>query len=264
VPDLPDPGELLDLLVHEPFLGLGSGGSDDAGWRRELTREVARYDGVTDVEDYLLRTTRGVLEAFRARSVDSESTAPERSSGTRATDRSKVFVIHGRDAEAKAAVFELLGAFGLRPLEWEELVKATGELNPDVLDVVVKGFEMAQAALVLFTPDDVVELHPELQDPDHREERSCQPRPNVLLEAGMARVLHPDRTLIVRLGNLRMITDITGLHIPRLDDPASVEVLRQRLASAGCPAEPLPEDSKLPEMLKGLRGANRVADESPV
>jgi hypothetical protein len=50
--------------------------------------------------------------------------------------RQNVFVIYGRDDPARRAVFDFLRSLGLRPLEWEELVKATGKMAPFLSETV--------------------------------------------------------------------------------------------------------------------------------
>lgn len=47
-----------------------------------------------------------------------------------ANERRKVFVVHGRNNAAREALFTFLRAIGLQPLEWSEIVKATGKQGP--------------------------------------------------------------------------------------------------------------------------------------
>src|SRR5688572_10708751 len=104
-------------------------------------------------------------------------------------DRRRVFVVHGRDSAARVALFELLRAFDLRPLEWSEAVLIGLGVAPYVGEVLDAAFGSAQAVVVLFTPDDEARLRTALiQESDSPEERTLtpQPRPNVLFEAGMA------------------------------------------------------------------------------
>jgi predicted nucleotide-binding protein len=62
-----------------------------------------------------------------------------------------------------------------------------------------------------------------------------QPRPNVLLEGGMALGLFPDRTVIVELGTLRPVSDIGERHVIRMNDTGERRhELAQRLQTAGC------------------------------
>jgi predicted nucleotide-binding protein len=153
-------------------------------------------------------------------------------------DTRKVFVVHGRNNAAREAVFTFLRAIGLRPLEWSEIVQATGKASPYIGEVLETGFSIAQAVVVLMTPDDEARLREQYRgsvEPPHETDLTPQPRPNVLLEAGMALGLFPDRTVIVELGQLRPVSDIGGRHVVRMNDTAERRhELAQRLQTAGC------------------------------
>ena len=116
-------------------------------------------------------------------------------------------------------------------------MKATRAGSPNTTDVVRKLFELAPVAVVLFTPDDEVRLHEDLvPTPDLRGEHSwsCQPRPNVFLEAGMALAAQPERTIFVEIGVCRVATDVEGLSFVRLDGTAGpIQELAERLRTAG-------------------------------
>ncbi|MFJ9643617.1 CATRA conflict system CASPASE/TPR repeat-associated protein [Streptomyces sp. NPDC004244] len=150
-----------------------------------------------------------------------------------------VFVIYGRDEPARCAVFDLLRALGLNPLEWEELVALTGKATPTLGEAVARALPLAGAVVVLLTPDDVVGLHPDLYEPrESRAEKgpSLQARPNVLLELGMALAVHPARTLILQFGDMRPVTDLGGLNYIRVTDtPGFRSKVANRLALLGCP-----------------------------
>lgn len=81
-------------------------------------------------------------------------------------DPRQVAVSYGRDEQARQAMFAFLEALGLRPLEWEALITATGQAMPYSGQAVEEGFAAAQAVVVLFTPDEVAHLHPDLNDSD--------------------------------------------------------------------------------------------------
>ncbi|AOR32422.1 hypothetical protein BFF78_16310 [Streptomyces fodineus] len=154
-------------------------------------------------------------------------------------DRSRnVFVVHGRDEEVRTKMFGLLRRLDLRPLEWEDLVRATGKTAPFLGEVVAKAPEQAQAALVLLTPDDIVQLHPELRganEPSYETQPTGQPRPNVLIELGMVLMAYPERTLMVEVGELRAIADLAGRNVIRFDgSEAALSKIVQRLKLAGC------------------------------
>jgi predicted nucleotide-binding protein len=153
-------------------------------------------------------------------------------------ERRKVFVVHGRNNAAREALFTFLRAIGLQPLEWSGIVKATGKASPYIGEVLEKGFSIAQAVVVLMTPDDEARLREQYRgptEPPHETDLTPQPRPNVLLEAGMALGLFPNRTVIVELGTLRPVSDIGGRHVIRMNDaPDKRHELAQRLQTAGC------------------------------
>lgn len=185
-------------------------------------------------------------------------------------DPRKVFVVYGRDHEAKGALFSFLRALGLIPLEWEHLVALTGTGTPYIGDVLVRGFREAQAAVVLFSPDDEARLHPDLRGPDepaHETELTCQPRPNVLVEAGMALALHPDRTVIAETGRIRPATDLSGRHVVHLGTSGSLLALATRLNTAGCPVDLTTEELTKDEVFAHLGAQKRqpapAADASP-
>jgi|HubBroStandDraft_1064217.scaffolds.fasta_scaffold00519_14 predicted nucleotide-binding protein len=150
-----------------------------------------------------------------------------------------VFVIHGRDERLRSGIFEFLRVLGLNPMEWARAVELTGKGSPYVGEVLDAAFSNAQAVVVLFSPDDVAMLRPELQgptEPEHETNLTPQARPNVLFEAGMAMARHPDRTILVEIGNLRPFSDIGGRHMLRMDNsPKKRNELATRLKTAGCP-----------------------------
>lgn len=158
--------------------------------------------------------------------------APER------VDDQRVMVVYGRDGEARRAMFDYLRALGLDPGEWRKLVAETEKGAPYVGEVLERAFERAAAVVVLFTPDDEAKLRGEfLNDGDAEYERALTPqaRPNVLFEAGMAFGIHPDRTVLVELGQLRPFSDVFGRHVVRLDGTAApLRDIASRLRAAGC------------------------------
>jgi len=90
---------------------------------------------------------------------------------------------------------------------------------------------------VLMTPDDLVQLHPELildGERDFESVRAGQPRPNVLFEAGMAFGQSPTRTILVEIGDLRPVSDLGGRHTVRIGTAETPRGLALRLQAAGC------------------------------
>jgi predicted nucleotide-binding protein len=155
-----------------------------------------------------------------------------------AVDKRKVFVVHGRNLDARDALFAFLRAIDLAPIEWEEAVQMTGETAPYVGNVLDAAFSQAQAAIILMTGDDVArcgKYYLETHDSADEKNLTPQARPNVLFEAGMAFGKYPNRTLIVALGALRKFTDIEGRNFVRMSNKSeSRQKLADRLKTAGC------------------------------
>lgn len=153
-------------------------------------------------------------------------------------DPSKIFVVHGRNEEARTAIFRFLRSVGLQPIEWTEAVSLTGEASPYIGHVLDQVFATAQAIVVLITGDDVARLRSKLLRPDdplHERSLTPQARPNVLFEAGLAFGRNPDRTILVELGANRPFSDIAGRHILRLSNRVEDrQALIARLQCAGC------------------------------
>jgi hypothetical protein len=151
-------------------------------------------------------------------------------------------VAHGRDEQARQAVFAFLRALDLQPLEWGEMVKRTHQASPYTGDVVELAFRQARAVVVLFTPDEEARLHPDLwgTDEDGQERNlSERPRPNVILEAGMALMSHPKETTILEIGRVQPISNLAGRNVVRITNAGEIapklSALASRLAGAGCP-----------------------------
>jgi predicted nucleotide-binding protein len=152
----------------------------------------------------------------------------------RAADPASVMVVHGQDEHARRAMFDWLRSIGLRPLEWSQVVHASGVASPFIGDVLDRAFAQAQAVVVLFTPDEHVRLRHELES---AAPWRLQSRPNVFLEAGMALARHPERTVLAVLGAQTLASDLDGRHYVRLGSPAALRDLAQRLEGAGCPVD---------------------------
>jgi len=142
--------------------------------------------------------------------------------------------------KARDALFDFLRSIGLDPIEWSQAVAATGKGTPYVGEILDKMFSMAQAVVVLMTPDDEAQLRAHLRrkdEPSYETELTPQARANVLFEAGMAIGRYPERTVLVQLGPLRPFSDIGGRHVVKFDGSTQKrQELAQRLLTAGCPA----------------------------
>ena len=184
----------------------------------------------TDVTDHLIRES--TLNASTGSQVTAGRDKPRQ-------DTNVVFVVHGRNEQARTAMFEFLRAIGLQPLEWSQAVNATGKTAPFIGEILNVAFSRAHAVVVLMTPDDVARLRQIFWKDDESSfemELTSQARPNVLFEAGMAMGRHSERTILVELGALRPFSDVAGRHVIRLDNSSQRrQDLAQRLQIAGCP-----------------------------
>ena len=155
-------------------------------------------------------------------------------------DARKVFVAYGQNERAKEALFTFLRAADLNPLEWEKIVQLTieakGQGSPYIGDILEVGMNVAQAVVILLTGDEVATLLPEFaKSEDDAKPHIAQPRPNVLYEAGLAMGKYPERTVIVQMGKVREMSDLTGRHAVRIDDTAEKRhALLERLRSIKC------------------------------
>ncbi|HET7013758.1 MAG TPA: CATRA conflict system CASPASE/TPR repeat-associated protein, partial [Streptosporangiaceae bacterium] len=152
-----------------------------------------------------------------------------------------VFVVYGRDEEARLAIFEFLRALDLRPLQWESVVSKTGSAAPSLSNAVRIGLQICTAVVVLMTAEDIVRLHPDLHERTEGQAEatdSMQARPNVLLELGMALAVKPDQTLILLFGQQRPVTDLGGLNYIQIQaDSDWRSKVAGRLGQAGCPVD---------------------------
>ncbi len=158
---------------------------------------------------------------------------------SRARDNS-VFVVHGRDENLRKSMFEFLRALSLNPMEWSKavLLPKRGGANPQVADIIDTAMARVQAVLVIFSPDDLAMLKPALQmkgDKATERKPQGQPRPNVIFEAGLALGRHPEKTLLIQIGNVRGFSDIAGMHLVRLTNAVDKRKdIANRLQRIGC------------------------------
>jgi predicted nucleotide-binding protein len=150
-----------------------------------------------------------------------------------------VWVVYGRDERLRRGLFDFLRSLGLNPMEFSQGRMQTGKPMPYIGEILEAAFKVAQAIVVLLSPDDEARLRPDLQQPGdsvQETELTGQARPNVLFEAGMSLVSHPDRTILVQIGDVRHFSDIAGRHIVYMDDSTQRrQELANRLKDAGCP-----------------------------
>lgn len=183
-----------------------------------------------------LITQRG-RAALRGRTSASAVAQPARAVVTDDANRGNVFVVHGRNLEAKDAMFAFLTSLGLHPIEFDEARRATGDPTPYIGEILDAAFRMAVAAVILFTPDDEARLRSRHVEPAFSEEGLLHPqsRQNVIYEAGMAMASHRRHTVFVVMGAPRLPSDIDGRHYVQMNGSSVArEALRDRLRDAGC------------------------------
>ena len=206
--------------------------------RIRIFRSDYRFRGLSSLLHIHYPDVTGEFITVPAGSEIVESSYSNQSLGSEANTR-EVFVVHGRNTAARAALFAFLRTIGLHPLEWPEATLFTGKASPYIGETLDIAFYRAHAVVVLLTPDDEVRLRREFwgdDDPAYETELTGQARPNVLFEAGRAMERFPDRTVFVELGSLRPFSDVSGLHFIRMDGSSQRrQELAQRLRAAGCP-----------------------------
>jgi predicted nucleotide-binding protein len=150
------------------------------------------------------------------------------------TDPKKVFIVHGRNQEAVKAMKDFLRAVGLNPHDFRKF-RDDIPGSPYIGEILTTAFGEAQAVVVLFTPDEWTSLRPSLRGSPSQDDGRWEPRPNVVYEAGIAMTLDPKRTILTKLGNVSLPSDIAGRHYINLgNDINSKNDLRNLLARAGC------------------------------
>jgi hypothetical protein len=231
--------QVLILLDSEYLLAGTTSSNGGADWQAVVANRIYDYRDVTSLAQYLRLREKQEVTVDNSRDLPGGvPVAGMNPSDVAQPDPRKVFVISGRDAEATQAVCDFLRDLDLHPLLWEELVAATGSASPYTGEVVARAFNEGRAVVAIMTPDDEARLHPTLHgehEEDYEREYTGQPRPNVLFEAGMALIAQPERTIIVEIGRLRPVSDLTGRNTVRLGASAApLLALKQRLSSAGC------------------------------
>ena len=135
-----------------------------------------------------------------------------------------VFVVHGRDDQVREELSTFLRSLHIDVIEWSKALALTGKGSPYIGEVIDAGFEHAQAIVVLLTPDDEAKLKGEFiraSDPSFEKKLTGQPRQNVLFEAGIAFGKYKDTTILVQVGKVRPMSDVSGVHIVHLTGSAS-------------------------------------------
>lgn len=237
---LPTDPDKAAAVLYKLMLGINNGQFNFLTFSMNVYGHQAIDQDVWEFNDDV---TKKVVRVINQKLIEVENISIQKPKEQVITsiDKKAVFVVHGRNMELRKAMFDFLRSIGLRPIEWSQAVAATGKGSPYVGEILDKGFSMAQAVVVLMTPDDEGRLLPKFQtahDPQHEKDLTPQARLNVIYEAGIAMGKCPDRTIIAEIGQLRPFSDVVGRHVVRLDNSAAKrKELAQRLTTAGCEAD---------------------------
>lgn len=157
-----------------------------------------------------------------------------------------VFVVHGRDARARKELSTFLRSLHVDVIEWNKALALTKKGSPYIGEVIDAGFDHAQAIVVLLTPDDEAKLRDafiQSSDPQFERKLTGQPRQNVLFEAGMAFGKYKDTTILVQVGKVRAMSDVSGVHIVHLTgSTSSRQQLIGKLKTVGVKVDDSGED----------------------
>ena len=233
---IPAPGNISDVVAKSgSFVSTKSG----LQLRREIREQIIAAAGVfppsSDDSFAAPSATAAVPNGGNPDRGSSPDLAPTAAPVPGLTK--DVMVVYGRDQALRDSMFSFLRALKLNPIEWSEGARATGKGSPYVGEILDEIFRMAQAVVVLLTPDEEVRLRRDLcaDDDEFKRETGFQPRANVQIEVGMALAKSENRTILVQVGDFRLPSDLHGRHIVRLNNTAERRnELAQRLKTAGC------------------------------
>jgi predicted nucleotide-binding protein len=216
-------------LADDDFILLADGGF--RGTHALLTQRGEQRIRDHDGDD---RRTR---RAGEGNSATGRTVIPDTVVRKSADSRRRVFLVHGRDLAARDALIDLLRALDLKVIHWREAAAHAGGGTPYTGDIVAAGMELADAVVVLLTPDDIGYVRDDFRlesDGIHELKPTGQARLNVIFEAGMAMALDRNRVVLIEVGEVRKLSDTDGLNVIRLLDTIDCRKdLAQRLRSAG-------------------------------
>jgi len=135
----------------------------------------------------------------------------------------KAFLIYGHDNEARVVVERFVRSLGVNVMPFHQAAPGRNDIDY-VLATVLNGIEQADVVIALLTPDEQAAWH-DPQTGAYQEKTALgeslagwQPRPNVLLEIGIAVGMARGKMILVRVGPIRTISDLAGVQMVSLDD----------------------------------------------
>ena len=167
------------------------------------------------------------------------------------TDPKTIFLVHGRDStKVKTITGFLKEGLGLNVLPFESTHALADNPKKYIYDLILAGIQNTHATVVLFSDDEEVELRPEFVVANDFErirkkqsDKRRQSRGNVLIEAGYAFGVRPNRTIFLKWSDpdahFDLPSDFAGSHYLSYDDKeASRRSLKERLINCRCDITP--------------------------
>lgn len=153
-------------------------------------------------------------------------------------ENKKVFVVTGRNEKLRLSIFNILRALKLEPMEWMEVIQASGQPSSYLNDAIKTSIDNASAIVVIMAPEDEAQLVEKYQTDEEDKKPHFQPRPNVIFEAGLALGIKEEKTIILQFGTIQIFSDILGKHILKYKGKANEVNFKndfyQKLKIAGC------------------------------
>lgn len=117
-------------------------------------------------------------------------------------NNNSIFIVHGHDGELKYKIKDLLNKLGLNPI----ILHEQANTSKTIIEKIEKYGSEAQAAIILFTPDDIGKSKLEEKD-------RVRGRQNVVFEAGyFMGLLGRDKTiLVVSDDSIELPGDLSGV-----------------------------------------------------
>lgn len=147
-----------------------------------------------------------------------------------------VFLVHGRDNDSAERVRNMLvDEIKVKVHTWTDAINSSRPGAPIVLDVVLQAIARCRACVVLFTPDEYVELRGAFSSGSSQV--GLQSRPNVYFEAGAAmmlsRVFGFIGTIFVVDKSVRTASDLEGVHYLEYGSDNLADEMKSRLQALG-------------------------------
>lgn len=190
-----------------------------------MPSNILMFVSPTDIVGYKSHTTDITNEVFdrvKAKIASSNTSPKQPSTIARTVDRSKVFIVHGRDDLAKVSTARFIEKLGLSAIILHEQVSAGLTIIEKIEEHTNVGF-----AIVLYTPCDLGSLNGETPKPRARQ--------NVVFEHGylIGKLGRRNVCALVKSG-VEVPNDVTGVvYVPLDENQAWHLAIAKELRNAG-------------------------------